>query len=118
MGAVDGAFWARSNCRVGTAWRPPISDPMGLRRETYKPGLNDYDELVQKILSANADVVYVGGYAGEAGTIRRPLRELASSAIVVGGDALQLTNSGQLPVPRGKAAWQHSQVERVRSKAA
>ena len=57
-------------------------------RETYKPGLNDYDELVQKILSANVDVVYVGGFAGEAGTIIRQLRELASPAIVVGGDAL------------------------------
>jgi branched-chain amino acid transport system substrate-binding protein len=57
-------------------------------RETYKPGLNDYDELVQKILSAEAEVVYVGGYAGEAGTIIRQLRELASNAIIVGGDAL------------------------------
>ena len=57
-------------------------------RETYKPGLNDYDEFVQKILSANAEVVYVGGYAGEAGTIIRQLRELASNAIIVGGDAL------------------------------
>ncbi len=57
-------------------------------RETYKPGLNDYDEIVQKILSANVDVVYVGGFAGEAGTIIRQLRELASTAIIVGGDAL------------------------------
>jgi branched-chain amino acid transport system substrate-binding protein len=57
-------------------------------RETYKPGLNDYSDLVQKILSANAEVVYVGGYAGEAGTIIRQLRELASSAMIVGGDAL------------------------------
>lgn len=57
-------------------------------RETYKPGLNDYDELVQKILGANADVVYVGGYAGEAGTIIRQLRELASNAIIVGADPL------------------------------
>jgi branched-chain amino acid transport system substrate-binding protein len=57
-------------------------------RETYKPGQNDYDEVVQKILSANAEVVYVGGFAGEAGTIIRQLRELASNAIIVGGDAL------------------------------
>jgi branched-chain amino acid transport system substrate-binding protein len=57
-------------------------------RETYKPGLNDYGELVQKILSADVEVVYVGGYAGEAGTIIRQLRELASNAVIVGGDAL------------------------------
>ncbi len=56
--------------------------------ETYKPGQNDYNDLVQKILTANAEVVYVGGYAGEAGTIIRQLRELASNAIIVGGDAL------------------------------
>jgi branched-chain amino acid transport system substrate-binding protein len=57
-------------------------------RETYKPGLNDYDDVVQKILSTNAEVVYVGGFAGEAGTIIRQLRELASTAIIVGSDAL------------------------------
>jgi branched-chain amino acid transport system substrate-binding protein len=57
-------------------------------RETYKPGQNDYDELVQRLLSANVDVIYVGGFANEAGTIIRQMRELASSAIMVGGDAL------------------------------
>jgi branched-chain amino acid transport system substrate-binding protein len=57
-------------------------------RATYKPGLNDYDPLVQQILTANADVVYVGGFPGEAGTIIRQLRDLASNAIIVGGDAL------------------------------
>ncbi len=56
--------------------------------ESYKPGLNDYDEPVQKILSANAEVLYVGGFAGEAGTIIRQLRELASPAVLVGGDAV------------------------------
>lgn len=56
--------------------------------ESYKPGLNDYNDLVQKILVANADVVYLGGFAGEAGTIIRQLREFASTAVLVGGDAL------------------------------
>jgi branched-chain amino acid transport system substrate-binding protein len=57
-------------------------------RETYAPALNDYTELVQKILTANIDVLYVGGFPGEAGTIIRQLSELASTALLVGGDAL------------------------------
>ena len=57
-------------------------------RESYKPGQNDYNDIVQKIISANADVVYVGGYAGEAGTLIRQLRDLVSQALLVGGDAV------------------------------
>jgi branched-chain amino acid transport system substrate-binding protein len=56
--------------------------------ESYKPGLNDYDELVQKILSADIEVLYVGGYPGEAGTIIRQMKELASPALLVGADPL------------------------------
>ncbi len=57
-------------------------------RETYKPGQNDYNDIVQKIISANADIVYVGGYAGEAGTLIRQLRDFVSQAQLVGGDAV------------------------------
>ena len=57
-------------------------------RESYKPGANDYNDLVQKLLSASVDVIYVGGYAFEAGTIIRQMRDFASSAVLVGGDPL------------------------------
>jgi branched-chain amino acid transport system substrate-binding protein len=57
-------------------------------RETYKPGVNDYNDLVQKLLSANVEAVYVGGYAFEAGTIIRQLRDFASGAVLVGADPL------------------------------
>ncbi len=57
-------------------------------RESYKAGANDYNDLVQKMLAANVDVIYLGGYAFEAGTIIRQMRDFASSAILVGGDAL------------------------------
>ena len=57
-------------------------------RESYKPGANDYNDLVQKLLSASVDVIYVGGYAFEAGTIIRQLRDFASSAVLVGADPL------------------------------
>jgi branched-chain amino acid transport system substrate-binding protein len=57
-------------------------------RESYKAGANDYNDLVQKMLAANVDLIYLGGYAFEAGTIIRQMRDFASSAILVGGDAL------------------------------
>lgn len=57
-------------------------------RESYKAGANDYNDLVQKMLSANVDLIYLGGYAFEAGTILRQMRDFASPAILVGGDAL------------------------------
>jgi branched-chain amino acid transport system substrate-binding protein len=57
-------------------------------RESYKPGVNDYNDLIQKLLTANVELIYVGGYAFEAGTIIRQLRDFASSAVLAGGDAL------------------------------
>ena len=57
-------------------------------RESYQPGANDYNDLIQKLLSANVELIYVGGYAFEAGTIIRQMRDFASPAVLVGGDAL------------------------------
>ena len=57
-------------------------------RESYKAGANDYNDLVQKMLAANVDLIYLGGYAFEAGTIIRQMRDFASSAVLVGGDAM------------------------------
>ena len=57
-------------------------------RESYKPGANDYNDLVQKLLSANVELIYIGGYAFEAATIVRQMRDFASSAVLMGGDAL------------------------------
>ena len=57
-------------------------------RESYKAGANDYNDLVQKMLAANVELIYIGGYAFEAGTIIRQMRDFASSAVLVGGDAL------------------------------
>ena len=57
-------------------------------RESYKPGANDYNDLVQKLLTANVELIYIGGYAFEAGSIIRQMRDFASSAVLVGGDAL------------------------------
>jgi branched-chain amino acid transport system substrate-binding protein len=57
-------------------------------RESYKPGANDYNDLVQNLLTANVELIYIGGYAFEAGSIIRQMRDFASSAVLVGGDAL------------------------------
>ncbi len=57
-------------------------------RESYEPGANDYNDLIQKLLSANVELIYIGGYAFEAGTIIRQMRDFASPAILAGGDAI------------------------------
>jgi branched-chain amino acid transport system substrate-binding protein len=56
--------------------------------ETFKPGQNDYPDLVQKVLKSNADVVYLAGPAAEGGAILRALKDLASPAVMIGNDAL------------------------------
>lgn len=71
----------------------------------YKPGQNDYEEQVNAILAANIDVIYVGGYAAEAGTIIRRLRDLASSALLVGGDPLLTEQFWQVAGQSGEGAF-------------
>jgi branched-chain amino acid transport system substrate-binding protein len=73
--------------------------------ERYKPGLNDYDPLVQKILSADTDLLYVGGYPGEAGTMIRQLKELASPALLVGADPLLVDQFWQVAGTTGEGTF-------------
>jgi branched-chain amino acid transport system substrate-binding protein len=71
----------------------------------YKPGLNSYDEQVNAILAANVDLIYVGGYPQEAGTIIRSLRELASNAVLVGGDPLLVEQFWTVAGTAGEGAY-------------
>src|ERR1700712_3615287 len=56
--------------------------------EGINPGEKDYSALVSKLKSANADVVYYGGYHTEAGLILRQMRDQGLGAILAGGDGL------------------------------
>jgi len=51
-------------------------------------GEKDYNALVTKIRSVNADVVYFGGLHSEAGILVRQLREQGSKAIFMSGDGI------------------------------
>jgi branched-chain amino acid transport system substrate-binding protein len=73
--------------------------------DRYKPGQNDYDLLVQKILSTDIDVLYVGGYPAEAGTMIRQLKELASPALLVGGDPLLVDQYWQVAGTTGEGTF-------------
>ncbi len=71
----------------------------------YKPGQNDYEEQVNAMLAADIDLVYVGGYPAEAGTIIRRMRELASSAILVGADPLLVEQFWSVAGTSGDGAY-------------
>jgi branched-chain amino acid transport system substrate-binding protein len=86
--------------------------------ETYAPGRNDYDELVQKILSADIDALYVGGYPGEAGTMIRQLKELASPALLIGADTLLTDQFWQVAGTTGEGTFATFPADPLKSEAA
>ena len=56
--------------------------------EAYKPGAKDYPYLVERLRSAQAEVIYLGGTYVEGGIIIRELRGLGSSAQLISADGL------------------------------
>jgi branched-chain amino acid transport system substrate-binding protein len=56
--------------------------------ESFKPGTKDFDELVQRLVAAEAGVVYFAGAYVESGAIARALRAGGSQAQFVSGDSL------------------------------
>ena len=57
--------------------------------ESITPGEKDYSAIVSKMKSLKIDVIYLGGYHGEAGLIVRQAREQGLKAVLMSGDALQ-----------------------------
>jgi branched-chain amino acid transport system substrate-binding protein len=55
---------------------------------TYTPGEQDYATLAARLHRHAIDVLYVGGYAPDAGVIVRSARALGDDMQLVGGDAL------------------------------
>lgn len=56
--------------------------------EAITAGEKDYSALVSKLKQANIDVLYLGGYHTEAGSIVRQMRDQGMDTILMGGDAL------------------------------
>jgi branched-chain amino acid transport system substrate-binding protein len=67
--------------------------------EGINPGEKDYSALVSKLKSANADVVYYGGYHTEAGLILRQMRDQGLRAILAGGDGLASKEFAEIAGP-------------------
>ncbi len=58
--------------------------------EAYSAGEKDYTALVTRLKEAGIDVLFIGGYHGEAGLILRQMRDQGLNAQLVGGDTLVL----------------------------
>jgi branched-chain amino acid transport system substrate-binding protein len=69
--------------------------------EGITPGLVDYFDAIDKIGSANIDVVYYGGYSREAGVLIRGLRDRGDDLQLVAGDGI---NSEDFALTAGRAS--------------
>jgi len=56
--------------------------------EEYDPGTTDFTDLVDRLQAANIGVVYIGGYATDAGLIARQIRAAGLDTVIVGPDSL------------------------------
>ncbi|MGD9830045.1 MAG: branched-chain amino acid ABC transporter substrate-binding protein, partial [Hyphomicrobiaceae bacterium] len=56
--------------------------------EAYTKGDKDFTALVSKMKQRKIDVVYVGGYHSEAGSILRTMRQQGMTSQLISGDAL------------------------------
>jgi branched-chain amino acid transport system substrate-binding protein len=69
--------------------------------ERITPGLVNYFDVIEKIETANIDVVYYGGYSPEAGILLRGLRDRGDDLQLVAGDGI---NSEDFDLIAGKAS--------------
>lgn len=68
-----------------------VLNQAGVKEVLYEgitQGEKDFNALVTKIKSVNAEAVYFGGLHGEAGPLVRQLREQGSSAAFISGDGI------------------------------
>jgi branched-chain amino acid transport system substrate-binding protein len=69
--------------------------------EGITPGLADYFDVMEKIQTADIDVLYYGGYSPEAGVLIRGLRDRGDDVQLVAGDGI---NSADFGLIAGKAS--------------
>jgi branched-chain amino acid transport system substrate-binding protein len=70
--------------------------------EAYTKGDKDFTALVSKMKAANIDVVYIGGYHGEAGLILRQMRDQGMKSQLISGDALVTNEFWSITGPAGE----------------
>jgi branched-chain amino acid transport system substrate-binding protein len=61
------------------------------------PGEKDFSALVSRLKNLNVDILYYGGYYGEAGLILRQMRDQGmTNTVMIGGDGLYNDELGQI----------------------
>lgn len=68
----------------------------------YEPGKNDYRSLVSQVNDAVAEVLFVGGYFGDAAVIVRDMRARGMTLPMVGADALSSDEFRTIAGPAGE----------------
>jgi branched-chain amino acid transport system substrate-binding protein len=56
--------------------------------ETYAPDQTAYTDLIEMMVNAEIEVIYIGGYQGDAGIIIREAKVRSPDIVLVSGDAL------------------------------
>ncbi|WP_448187786.1 branched-chain amino acid ABC transporter substrate-binding protein [Azospirillum sp. sgz301742] len=77
----------------------------GLQEVTYEAitaGEKDFSALVTKLKQANVDIIYLGGYHGEAGLLIRQARDQGLNATLMTGDALASPEFWKIAGPSGE----------------
>jgi branched-chain amino acid transport system substrate-binding protein len=72
--------------------------------DLYTPDLNDYTDLLNRLMEARIKVLYIGGYGPDAGRILRTARERGDDVQLVGGDALDMDEFWAVAGKQGEGA--------------
>ncbi|WP_326551223.1 branched-chain amino acid ABC transporter substrate-binding protein [Micromonospora sp. NBC_01813] len=91
---LDGAavFVIDDGGAYGRGLADEVVDRLGakvVQRATIAPRTTDFAAVVGQVRSAAADVVFYGGYYGEAGRLQRQLRSAGLTPTFVAGDAVK-----------------------------
>ena len=117
QGAIAGDYladeYARSNIAIlhdGQAYGQGLAEYTKLQLnkrgvaevmfDSYVPEQTDYNSLIGKLVAANIDVLYVGGYQGDIGIIIRNAKKELPDLKLISGDSLV---SQEFPVIAGDA---------------
>jgi branched-chain amino acid transport system substrate-binding protein len=72
---------------LSESFRKAFSDGGGtIAREYYQGGDADFSNLIQNVATANADVIFIAGYYGDAGLMLKQAQGSWGTTPVIGGD--------------------------------
>lgn len=72
--------------------------------QAYQAGSDDFSDLVFRLKASGIDVLYIGGFHGDAALIARQMRDQGMATAVIGGDALMTEEFWHLAGEAGEGA--------------